>query len=83
MMDWNKLNQFENRLAELEKLIVDPQVISHQEEYKDYLKEHGYIAPIVKKYREYKDTLKQIDSLKGLFEKNDIEPELRYLPSCR
>jgi peptide chain release factor 1 len=78
-MDLKKIEQIEKRFVELEGLIVDPAVISNQEHYKAYLKEHGHIAPAARKFGEYKDTVKQIESLRDMAKKADSEPELRQL----
>lgn len=53
MIDINKLEQLEKRLAELELLVSDSSNINAAG-YRDLLKEHGNTVNIVRKYQEYK-----------------------------
>ena len=44
---FDKLSFIEDRFAELEKKISDPEVISNQELWRKLCKEHSDISPIV------------------------------------
>ena len=61
-----KLDLLEQRYRELGLTISDPNVIAKQDEWQELMKEHAHIQPIVEKYREYKDILKEIDDLRSL-----------------
>lgn len=73
----NKLKQIEARFREVEHLLSDPNVISRNEEYKKYSKEHSYLAPIVQKYNDYKRVLSDLKNLEEL--KNSGDTELRVM----
>ena len=78
-MDWNKLEELSKRFEELGKKIVDPGVIARQEEYKEYLREHGNIAPVARKYAEYRGLLRSKQSNQEMLEKEGVEEELKEL----
>ena len=59
---FQRLEDVEKRYEELNKLISDPEVISRQNEWKAYMKEHSSIEDIVIKYREYKKVQKNVDN---------------------
>ena len=51
---FDKLETVEKRYEELTTKISDPEVISRTNEWREYMKEHAELEPIVQKYREYK-----------------------------
>ena len=51
---FQKLEDVEKRYEELTLKISDPDVISKQNEWREFMKEHSELEPIVQKYREYK-----------------------------
>ena len=51
---FQKLEAVEKRFEELTQKISDPEVIARQNEWREYMKEHAELEPIVEKYREYK-----------------------------
>ena len=57
---FQRLEDVEKRYEELNVLISDPDVISRQNEWKNYMKEHSDIEEIVFKYREYKTVKKNL-----------------------
>ncbi len=72
---FQRLEAVEKRYEELNKLISDPEIISKQNEWKSYMKEHSDIEDIVLKYREYKKAEKQMNDAKELMD----DPEMREL----
>jgi len=79
MVNLDYLNKLEDRLVELEKLISNTQIISDKKQLSEYLKEHGKILPVVEKYREYKNTKKQISELDEIILKENPQDELKKL----
>ncbi|MFC2149433.1 peptide chain release factor 1 [Candidatus Auribacterota bacterium] len=57
----DKLSKCAARLGEIEKLLSDPSVISNQQKYREYSKEHAQLSVVVEKYNEYKNLLKEIE----------------------
>ncbi len=72
---FQKLDAVEARYEELTRKISDPEVISNQNEWKELMREHAEIEPIVEKYREYKKTKQTMEDALEMM--ND--PELKEL----
>ena len=76
---FQKLEAVEKRFEELTQKISDPQVIANQNEWRELMKEHAELEPIVEKYREYKKVQKQFDDAKELVEDSNTDKELKDL----
>ncbi len=72
---FEKLEAIEKKYEELTKKISDPDVIANQTEWRQYMKEHAEIEPIVEKYREYKKTKQSMDEATEMLS----DPELKEL----
>jgi len=72
---FKKLEAVEKRYEELNKIISDPEVISNQNEWKKYMKEHSDIEEVVLKYREYKKVEKNYKEAKEMLS----DPEMKEL----
>ena len=72
---FQKLDDVEKKYEDLTKKISDPEIIAAQTEWKNYMKAHADLEPIVLKYREYKKVKQQLDEAKEML--ND--PELKDL----
>ena len=72
---FQKLDDVEKKYEDLTKKISDPEIIAAQTEWKNYMKEHADLEPIVMKYREYKKVKQQLEEAKEML--ND--PELKDL----
>ncbi len=73
---FERLDQIENRYEELTQALASPDIVSDSSKYQKTAKAHAEIAPVVEKYREYKDLVKGIaDSKAMLAEEKD--PEMR------
>ena len=71
-----KLQAVEDKFLELESLISDPDVIADMSRWQKYSKEHASLAPIVEKFREYKEVVKGIDEAKAMFAES-LDAEMR------
>ena len=71
-----KLQAVEDKFLELESLISDPDVIADMSCWQKYSKEHASLAPIVEKFREYKEVVKGIDEAKAMFDES-LDDEMR------
>ncbi len=70
---FDKLETVEKRYEELTEKISDPEVISKQVEWKDYMKEHAELEPIVQKYREYKKAKQSYEEAKEMLNDPDLK----------
>jgi len=72
---FQKLEAVEKRYEELTQKISNPEVIANQNEWRNYMKEHSELEPIVEKYREYKKVQQSINDAKEMLD----DPELKEL----
>ena len=76
---FQKLDAVEKRFEELTEKISDPAVIANQNEWRELMKEHAELEPIVEKYREYKKVQKEYEEAKEMTEDASMDKELRDL----
>ena len=69
----DKLEKVEDRFREIESQIGDPSVVAEVERFTKLTRELATLEPIVKKIREYKKILAQIDEDKNLVETAEDE----------
>lgn len=73
-----KLARLEERYEELNKMIADPAVIEDYSRWREYVKAHAEIEPVVTTYREYKSTVQGLEDTEALL-REEKDPELREL----
>ncbi|MBC8231991.1 peptide chain release factor 1 [bacterium] len=66
-----KLQEIKNQYTELEKKLVDPEVLSDHNTYREYAKTYSDLSPIVSAFEKYKKTLKEIEETEALIELED------------
>src|SRR5690349_24591102 len=72
---FERLAQIESRYEELTSALASPEVIGVSSRYQKTAKAHSEIAPVVEKYREYKDLTRGIEESKALAE-GETDPEM-------
>ena len=70
---FEKLESVEKRYVELTKKISDPAIIANNNEWKKLVKEHSSIEDVVLKYREYKETEKNMNEAKEMMEDKELK----------
>jgi peptide chain release factor 1 len=71
---FERLDQIETRYQELERSLASPEIISDSSKYQKAAKAHSELAPVVEKYREYKDLKRGIAESKAvLADETDAE----------
>jgi peptide chain release factor 1 len=73
---FERLDQIEARYDELTQALASPEIISDSARYQKTAKAHSEIAPVVEKYREYKDLKKGIAESKALLAEEE-DPDMR------
>src|ERR1700728_2873720 len=63
---FERLDQIEARCEELANALASPEIVNDSARYQKTAKAHAEIAPMVEKYREYKDLTKGIAESKAL-----------------
>ena len=72
----DRLQVFENRYEELSEKLCDPSVTSSAELYTEVMKEYKAVEPIALKYREYKNSVKELSEAIELLEENKNDSEM-------
>lgn len=75
---YENLIVFEERYEELEKNMMDPEVLSDSNKLQKIAKEHSEIQEIVEKYREYRDSTEELDITKMMFDEK-LDDEMREM----
>jgi len=75
---FDRLAELETKFEELSQAISNPDVIADQNRWRILMKEHSDLSPIIESYRDYKETMQNIDDAKEMIEESDDE-ELRQL----
>ncbi|HEY3973688.1 MAG TPA: peptide chain release factor 1 [Candidatus Sulfotelmatobacter sp.] len=73
---FERLDQIEARYEELTQALASPDIVNDSARYQKTAKAHAEIAPIVEKYREYKDLTKGIADSKAMLA-DEKDPEMR------
>ena len=74
-----KLKSVEGRYEEINNRLMDPAVVSDNEQYKNLMKEYKNLTPIVEKYREYTGVKKTLDEAKSLLDEGGMEKDFREM----
>ncbi|MGO0123406.1 peptide chain release factor 1 [Desulfothermobacter acidiphilus] len=75
---WEKLEAIEQQFEELTAKIADPEVMAEQRRWREYVKHHAELEPIVSAYREYKRVQAGIEEAEALLQQEQ-DQELREL----
>jgi peptide chain release factor 1 len=73
---FERLDQIEARYEELTRALASPEITGDSSRYQKTAKAHSEVAPIVEKYREYKDLVKGIAESKAVLA-DEKDPEMR------
>lgn len=74
----DKLASIEERYEELNKEVIDPEVISNSEKWQKLMIEHADIEPIVFKYREYIQTRSELEDAQDML-REKLEDDMHEL----
>ncbi len=72
---FDKLEGVEERYISLEERLGDPQVIQDRDRYQRYVREHADLGKVVTVYRQYKETVQNLEDSKELLADGDPEIE--------
>jgi peptide chain release factor 1 len=75
---FDKLNDVETHYEELSTRLSDPAATSDMSEYQRNAKQHNDLTEIVTRYREYKDTLKQLQETEEML-RGPLDDDLKEL----
>ena len=73
---FERLDQIEQRYEELTQALASPEIMNDSAKYQKTAKAHSEIAPVVEKYREYKDLKRGIAESKAMLA-DETDPDMR------
>ena len=76
---FNRLRALEARYEELERLLVQPEVISDAKRYQKTAKAHSELEEIVAKHQQYQDFEHMIGETRGMLEEVQSDPEMKSM----
>jgi peptide chain release factor 1 len=76
-----KLDELENKLADLEKKLSDPAVITNQQEYKKSAQEHAQVSKLFSLYSQYQKVNQDLEDNKNLLQGEDNAEMLELIRS--
>ena len=74
---FDKLIGVEERFIEVEKQLSDPKIVNDRNAYQTYVREHSELNKIVTVFRQYKQTLQDLDESQELLQ--DADPDIKDL----
>ncbi|MCL2360415.1 MAG: peptide chain release factor 1 [Defluviitaleaceae bacterium] len=75
---FDRLQELETKYANLSEAVSDPEIISDTNKWREYMKEHSELSPIIETYREYKRLQTGLEEAKILLAE-ESDNELRQL----
>ena len=76
---FEKLKLIEERFEEINRRLMDPDVVSDPAEYKKLMKEHKNLSVIVEKFREYQKAKDAFEEAREMLDGGGLEPELKEM----
>lgn len=76
---FDKLQMAEKRYDEINQKLMDPDVISDNEQYKQLMREYKHLTPLIEKYREYKTAASAEQEAKELLEAGGLDKDFKEL----
>ena len=74
-----KLAEMERRFQDLERQVMDPQVMAQGPLYASLLKERGQLEKVVASYRAWNEARRQLQDAESILSDDDADPELKEL----
>ena len=76
---FDKLKNAEERYLEIHEKLMEPQVVSDNQNYTALMKELKTLTPVVEKYREYCAAKKAMEEARGLLDEGGLEKDFREM----
>ena len=76
---FEKLKPTEERYEEINRKLMDPDVISDNAQYRDLMKEYKHLTPVVEAYREYVAAQTGLNEAKELLEEGGLEKDFKEM----
>lgn len=75
----DKLDFLDEKYIELNEKIADPEVIANNNKWRNLMKEHARIEPIIGTYHDYKDTKAQFEDAREMLGDKSLDDDMREM----
>lgn len=75
---FDRLEELEKKYGELSDKVNSPDIIADQNRWRELMKEHSAITPIIEKYKEYKKTMSSIKEAKEMLGES-LDDEMKQM----
>lgn len=76
---FEKLQLTQQRYEEISQKLMDPEIVSDNNQYRDLMREYKHLTPLIEKYREYLAAQKAFDEAKELLEEGGLEKDFKEM----
>lgn len=76
---FDKLKATEEKYAEINNKLMDPDVINDNEQYRKLMKEYKTLTPLIEKYREYVKAKTSFDEAKEMLDAGGLDKDFKEL----
>ncbi len=76
---FENLREAEKHYEEINEMLMQPEIINDTDKYKNLMKEHKNLTPIIEKYREYNAAVSNLEGAKEMLDEGGLEPEMKEM----
>ena len=76
---FENLREAEKHYEEISESLMDPDVINDTEKFRNLMKEHKNLTPIIEKYREYRTAEDNLSQAKELLDEGGLDADMREM----
>ena len=76
---FENLREAEKHYEDINEQLMQPEVINDTDKYKNLMKEHKNLTPIIEKYREYNAAVSNLEGAKEMLEEGGLDPEMKEM----
>ena len=76
---FENLREAEKHYEEINEMLMQPEVINDTEKYKNLMKEHKNLTPIIEKFREYNAAVSNLEGAKEMLDEGGLDPEMKEM----
>ena len=76
---FENLREAEKHYEEINEQLMTPEVINDTEKYKNLMKEHKNLTPIIEKFREYTSAVSNLEGAKEMLDEGGLDPEMKEM----
>ena len=76
---FENLREAEKHYEEINEMLMQPEIINDTDKYKNLMKEHKNLTPIIEKYREYNAAVSNLEGAKEMLDEGGLDPEMKEM----